>query len=87
MCELGPLMRGSVVEYDRNVGIRTAAEKHKKYYYSLSNKGKTKNKTGFLKSLIPYHMQHLSQTTYFARYMMPIQSVWLIRMQCFRSNQ
>ncbi len=46
MCELGPLMRGSVVELRQKCGNPncrcTKGEKHKKYYYSLSNKGKTK---------------------------------------------
>ena len=43
---LGPLMRGSVVELGATCGhpdCRCArGEKHKKYYYSLSRKGKTK---------------------------------------------
>jgi hypothetical protein len=42
----GPLMRGSVVELGTTCGnpnCRCArGEKHRKYYYSLSSKGKTK---------------------------------------------
>ncbi len=43
---LGPLMRGSVVELKATCGnpnCRCArGQKHKKYYYSMSRKGKTK---------------------------------------------
>lgn len=46
MVKLGPLMRGSVVELSTtcgNLNCRCArGEKHKKLYYSLSTKGKTK---------------------------------------------
>jgi len=46
IAELGPLMRGSVVELGMTCGNPncrcTRGEKHKKYYFSLSHKGKTK---------------------------------------------
>ena len=46
MAALGPLMRGSVVELDGTCGnpnCRCArGEKHRKYYFSMSVKGKTK---------------------------------------------
>ncbi len=46
MAALGPLMRGSVVELRATCGnpnCRCArGRKHKKYYYSVSRKGKTK---------------------------------------------
>lgn len=46
MGALGPLMRGSVVELAMRCGnpnCRCArGEKHKKYHYSMSKKGKTK---------------------------------------------
>ncbi len=46
MAALGPLMRGSVVELKATCGnpnCRCArGQKHKKYYYSMSRKGKTK---------------------------------------------
>jgi hypothetical protein len=43
---LGPLMRGSVVELATTCGNPncrcTRGQKHKKYYYSMSRKGKTR---------------------------------------------
>ena len=46
LAELGPFMRGSVVELATtcgNTNCRCArGEKHKKHYFSLSTKGKTK---------------------------------------------
>jgi len=46
MLGLGPFMRGSVVELGATCGNPncrcTRGQKHRKYYYSLSRKGKTK---------------------------------------------
>jgi len=46
IAEIGPLMRGSVVELGMTCGNPncrcTRGEKHKKYYFSLNRKGQTK---------------------------------------------